>query len=1060
MQNLKLRKVMMSMAAVVMSIVCGVSTFAQGGDITVKGTVIDESGLPIVGAAVVVVGSTTGTVTDIDGNFQMSVPSNASLQVAFIGYTTVQEAVNGRSVINFTLHDEFAELSEVQVVAYGAQKKVTVTGAISSVKAEDLVRTPVSSVNNVLAGQLSGVTTVQYSGEPGSDAADIFVRGKATWVDASPLIQVDGVERSMSDIDPNEIESITVLKDASATAVFGVRGANGVILITTKRGKEGKANIDVSTSFSALSPTKMVEMASSLEYAEFYNAQRANDGQTPLFSEDVIQKFRTGEDPIRFPSVDWADYIMKDVTLQTQSNLSINGGNDKVKYFVSVGMFTQGGLFKEFDLNYHLDYRYQRFNYRSNIDLDVTKSTTISIGVSGKLDRTQKPKTGQGASGMIKNIYYSTPFSSPGVIDGRFITNNVNASDNTLYDENGNAYQEMLPFLGGNGMAYYLTGGRYRQDNTKIQIDLSITQKLDMLLEGLSLKVKGAYNSSYYVQNTADGGSVATYTPVMQPDGSMIYRKTGEDKDPSSFKNDLGKGRDWYIEAQLNYTKKFDLHTLNVLALYNQSNQYYQKEYKDIPRSYIGLVGRISYDWNNRYMAEINFGYNGSENFAPEKRYGTFPAGSVGWALSEESFFDVVKPWISFAKLRASWGLVGNDKVPENKRFLYLPDPYIANQNGVPDHDIPGYNFGVEEAYGGNVTSLGSRENGKNNPDITWETAFKQDYGIDINFFDNKLTTTFDYFTEKRKDIILQDKTAPSILGYRSEPYSNLGEVKSWGWEVSLGWNQTVGDNWRFWSKFNLSYNQNEILVDKQAPQNNEYMYTKGRRIGARSQHKFVKFAEQSDIDAINKGEAPVQSYVGANLKVGDAIFADLDNNGVVDANDNSRDFGYTDDPQYIAGLTIGFQYKGLSFNAQMTGAWHVSRMVSDVFRRPFTSAAGTTEGGLLKYHVENTWTAENPSQDSEYPRATFTNGSQNYATSTLYEKDSKYLRLKTAEISYNFDFPFMKTIGLSRLQLAVNGYNLLTFTPYLWGDPETRASNAPSYPLQRTYTASLRLGF
>jgi hypothetical protein len=237
-------------------------------------------------------------------------------------------------------------------------------------------------------------------------------------------------------------------------------------------------------------------------------------------------------------------------------------------------------------------------------------------------------------------------------------------------------------------------------------------------------------------------------------------------------------------------------------------------------------------------------------------------------------------------------------------------------------------------------------------------------------------------------------------------------------------------------------------------------MYTKGRRIGARSQHKFVKFAEQSDIDAINRGEAPVQSYVGANLKVGDAIFADLDNNGVVDANDNSRDFGYTDDPQYIAGLTLGFQYKGLSFNAQMTGAWHVSRMVSDVFRRPFTSAAGTTEGGLLKYHVENTWTAENPSQDSEYPRATFTNGSQNYATSTLYEKDSKYLRLKTAEISYSFDFPFMKTIGLSRLQLAVNGYNLLTFTPYLWGDPETRASNAPSYPLQRTYTASLRLGF
>lgn len=407
-----------------------------------KGTVVDDKGEPVIGASVQVQGVKAGAITDIDGNFSIKVKPGTRLTISFIGYQTV--TTEARPGMTVTLHEDTQMIQEVQVVAYGVQKKVTVTGAVASVKTEDLTRTPVGSVSNVLGGQMTGLTTVQYSGEPGSDAASIFVRGKATFGDSSPLIQVDGVERSMNDIDPNEIESITVLKDASATAVFGIRGANGVVLITTKRGAEGKAKISFTTSASILTPTKMVEQADSYDYATFYNRMRELDGMTPMFSDEIIQKFKDHSDPIRFPDTRWADYIMKDRTLQSQHNLSISGGTKTVRYFISAGAYTQGGLFNNFSLPYNLDYSYQRFNYRSNLDFTVTKSTTLQINLSGNVDNSDKPHTSQGASGMIKNMYYATPFSSPGIIDGHYI---VTATD----------YSDLqLPFTGGTGMAYYV----------------------------------------------------------------------------------------------------------------------------------------------------------------------------------------------------------------------------------------------------------------------------------------------------------------------------------------------------------------------------------------------------------------------------------------------------------------------------------------------------------------------------------------------------------------------------------------------------------------------------
>ena len=1088
-------------------------TELQQSDV-VSGQVVDEEGEAVIGATVIVVGgnASQGTVTDFDGNFTIKCKAGQKLQITYVGYQP--QTVEAKSGMKVVMKSDAVALQGVEVVAYGVQKKVTVTGTISSVKSEELTRTPVSSVNNVLAGQLSGVTTVQTSGEPGSDAADIFVRGKATFAgDASvrPLIQVDGVEREMWDIDPNEIESVTVLKDASATAVFGVRGANGVILITTKRGQEGKAHITFSTSFSALMPTKMVEQASSYDYATFYNKMLANDRKAPQFSDAIIQKFQDGSDPILFPSMKWTEYLMKDVTLQQQHNVNISGGNKTVKYFISAGMFTQDGIFKEFDRPYDFGYQYERFNYRSNLDISVTNTTTVSFNISGKVDQSCKPHTGQSSDQMIREMYWASPFSSPGIVDGRYIVTSTEPSDNITDVPNDKVMR--LPFDTGAPMAYFISQpGAYHYNNNKLQMDLVLDQKLDFVTKGLSLKLKGSYNSSYQVRKEITH-QASTYTPVyhrwakVDPNNPTItdeegneipnylisgyrqeqvtdeagnittvqvpiyvtgerldFRKGGDDTEPSYGNTATSYGRNWYVEGSLNYNRSFGLHTITALALYNQSKEYYiGGDYSDIPRTYVGFVGRVTYDWNNRYMAEFNFGYNGSENFAPGKRFGSFPAGSVGWVVSDEAFFKPLRKAISFLKLRASWGLVGNDKIG-GSRFMYMADPYIVNQTATFDRftytsvNEPAfaYPFGIEN---GTVTK-GSYESAKNNPDVTWEKAFKQDYGFDMNFLGDRLRTTFDYYKEHRTDILAQDWTTPNFLGF-NPPYTNFGIVDSHGWEASINWLDKVGDDFRYSVKLNLSYNQNEIIEDRQAPQQNDYMYTAGHRIGARAQYKFWKYYyEGAEADYQAEFGNPFPKQLVDKLYPGDAVFVDLDGNGEIDPNDVSRDYGYTDDPQYIAGLNLAFYYKDFSLSAQFTGAWAVSRVLGDVFRRPYQNRSTVNNGGLLQYHIDNTWTVDNPSQDAEYPRATWENANQNYAGSTLFEKDAKYMRLKTLQIAYDFHFPLMKKLGMNQLQLALSGYNLFTLTPYKFGDPEARASTMPSYPLQRTYTASLKIGF
>ena len=780
---------------------------------TIKGIVVDASGEPVIGANVVVEGTTMGTITDFEGTFSISVPKNGKIKISFIGYKDQVLTPQSGKNLRVVLEDDSQMLGEVQVVAYGAQKKVSITGAISSMKGEDLLKTPAASMSNVLSGQITGISSVQYSGEPGADEADLYVRGIATWNNAKPLIQVDGVEREFSQIDPNEVESITVLKDASATAVFGVRGANGVILITTKRGAEGKAKISFSTSAGVNLRTKQLEFANSYQYASYYNDLQVNDGGVPTFTEEQLIKFRDHTDPILYPDINWIDYCMNKAAFQSQHNVNISGGTDRMRYFVSAGMFTQDGMFKQLAASDNFNFNYKRYNYRANLDFDATKTTLISVNIGGRIETKRTPESGEDQNQLFRKLYWAVPFAGAGIVDGKRVVSNA----------------DYLPFTGSDGLnSYYGKGFRSTTTNV-LNVDLVLDQKLDFITKGLSFKLKGSYNTSYWTQKIASS-SMAVYTPVLHDDGSIGYRKSGSDSQLSYSRNSNGEGksRDWYMEAALNYSRKFGDHNVTGLVLYNQSKRYYPGgTYDDIPSAYVGFVGRATYDYKTRYMAEFNVGYNGSENFAPGKRYGLFPAGSIGWIVSEESFFKPLKKVINYFKVRASVGMVGNDN-NGNNRFLYLPDAYILNDDG--------YFFGTNA---GNKKP-GAYEASKSNADVTWEKSVKQNYGIDFSILNEKLNISLDYFKENRRDILSSPDYMPGILGMVL-PIMNVGKTENKGYEFQLKWNDKIGDDFRYWANFNLSFARNKIVYKNEIEKNEDWLYETGRTIGSRLIYKFCR---------------------------------------------------------------------------------------------------------------------------------------------------------------------------------------------------------------------------
>lgn len=1005
----------------------------QQNTVKVTGTVKDTNGEPIIGANVMVVGSATGVITDIDGNFTLNVPVGSKLQFSFIGYKEQVVPVKKGISLNIVLEEDAQMLGEVEVVAYGVQKKVSVTGAISSMRGDDLLKTPAGSISNILSGQVTGISSVQYSGEPGADAADIYVRGIATTNNATPLIQVDGVERDFSQIDPNEIESVTILKDASATAVFGVRGANGVILITTKRGAEGKAKISFTTSAGVNVRTKELEFANSYQYASYVNMMRTNDGNEPLYSDEQLAAFRDHTNPLLYPDINWIDYCMNKAAFQSQHNVSISGGTNNMRYFVSAGLFTQDGMFKQFNLTDDFNFDYKRYNYRANLDFDISKTTLLSVNIGGRVESKRTPESGEDQNQLFRKLYWAVPFASAGIVDGKYIKTNA----------------DYVTKPGADGLESYYGKGFRNQTTNVLNLDLVLDQKLDFITKGLSIKLKGSYNSSYSTTKIASS-SVATYTPVVDDKGAITYKKSGSDSQTSYREGDYGKGRDWYMELALNYNRKFGNHSVTGLFLYNQSKRYYPGgTYDYIPTGYVGLVGRVTYDWKTRYLAEFNVGYNGSENFNPENRYGFFPAGSIGWIVSEEPFFAPIKKVVNYFKVRATLGMVGNDNYA-GQRFLYLPGSYGYGQNN--DHNGPGGFFGQNI---GNAKP-GAWEATQSNPYAKWETAVKQNYGLDFNILNDHLSVSADYFIEKRRDILRTPDYLPGILGM-TLPAINVNKVENKGFEIQAKWNDRIGTDFRYWANFNISFARNKIVFMNEVEQNEPWMYQTGRRINSRSMYKFWGFYDETaDLRYQEEFGIPISDH-GITLQPGDAVYVDLNKDGKLDGSDATRDIGFTDLPEYTAGLNLGFSWKNFDFSMQWTGAWNVDRMLSE-FRQPL---GDTQNKGLLLYQYENTWRSSEDSYTAKFPRITATNRKNNFEKgSDLYLINASYLRLKNIEIGYNFDFPFMRKLKLNSCRMYVNGYNLLTFTAFDWGDPESRQSDRPNYPLTRVFNIGLKLGF
>ena len=1039
-----------------------------------KGKVVDDrTSEPLVGATVKVKGSTIGTITDIDGNFALDIPDNISpivFEVSYMGYASKEATPAKTTGFTIRLAEDSQTLEEVQIIAYGKQSKMSVTAAISSIDTKELLKSPSGSVANALSGAVTGLSSIQPSGQPGAENPSIYIRGTGSLSDelSKPLILVDGVERSFFQMDSHEIESITVLKDAASTAVFGVRGANGVVLVTTRRGVSGKPVISLNSSFGLTQALRNLKGVDSYTYATLYNEAQLSDNPSLTesqlgFSPFVIDMFRTNEDPIMFPNVDWNDYLFKNLAWQTQHNLTLSGGGERFRYFVSLGYLLQDGMLKQLGESYDPNYQYKRFNYRSNVDIDITKSTLLKVNIGGHVGAKREPRTDE----LWRKVLWSTPFSSPGIVDGKLISN---------------IYSNRYISIGERScpLDYYYNYGYNVDTDNVLNLDLALEQKLDFITPGLSMNIKGAYNTNYNVKaSRTPSGADSMCTPIYlgsietpgmdfwdpRFDRTIVYQTDGVSglHEQMSYGEEVGRGRNWYGEFSLNYSRSFGDHDVSALFLYNQSKKYYPETkidgkvfYMDIPTAYVGYVGRMTYAYKKRYMVDLNAGYNGSENFAPDKRFGFFPAVSAGWILSEEKFMKKQKV-IDFLKLRASYGIVGNDKM-ENARFLYMAGAWSGYNTVAKGQGS--WQFGKD---GGTGLLPDAKENTMGNPDVTWEKVAKQNYGIDLKMFDSRLSLTADVFFEKRKDILSTRNTLPAITDINL-PKINLGKVNNHGYELSLGWNDRAGKV-DYWLKANVSYAKNKIIYMDEVVPNEPYMAETGRSTGLTYGYIFDRFLQKDDFDAdgnLKKDENGRQILPQMALgtpRPGDALFKDLNGDGVINGDDKTR-FGYAERPDYVFGFLGGLKWKNFEFSMQWTAAMNASRILDGEYRNAFGS---TNSRMLLKFLADGRWTEENP--NSRFPRLTFMNKSHYLQTSDLWLMNGSYLRLKTAEISYTLpQKDFLKKVGIESVRFYCNGYNLLTLFSDLNDidiDPEgvTDGGNN-NYPNIRIYNFGVNISF
>lgn len=1030
--------------------------FAQ--NLNVHGKVLDENGEGLIGAGVVIQGTTQGTITDVDGSYQLSVPQGATLEFSCVGYKAQLVQVTGPN-LTVTLAPDSKLIDESVVVAYGSQNKVTITGAVTAVGGDALMKSPVPNVANALQGNLPGVTAVQPSGMPGADEPVIRIRGVGSLNSAEPLVLVDGVERPFSQLDPNEIESISVLKDASATAVFGVRGANGVILVTTKRGEVGKASVSASFSTAAQTISQFIDFADSYTYGQMWNYTAITDALEPSawpgsvtiadytpyegngirFNQEVMEHFRTGDMPTTFPNTDWIDYIMNDVALQEQANVNVSGGTDKVRYFVSAGFLNQNSLLKTFSQNKNETFDFQRLNYRANLDIDITKRSTLSLTLGGRMQ--DRNTMGGGEGFLFRYLQGATPYAGIGIdASGRHIISDSNI---------------VGPF-DRDALSNYYDLGYENQSTNALNFDIQYKLDMGFLTKGLDFKVKASYNSEYTAQKYRQNGyGTGVHYVATIVDGQEVLRKENVTW-PIPYSEGKWGSRNWYAEASFNYARRFGKHNVGALLLYNQSKTYYPWDsdgsiYQSIPKGYVGLVGRVTYDYDTKYLLDLNIGYNGSENFAPGKRYGTFPSVSVGWIPSQEKWWAPVKNVISYLKFRGSYGLVGNDNT-NGARFLYLPGTWqFYNGSMTWNPQERGANFGVNGNWLPAVKELTA-----GNPNVTWEKATKINIGMDAGFFQDKLHAYVDFFWEDRKDILVSNaSTLPAVTSLPAN-YVNEGRVKNHGFEVTLNWEQKIGD-FRYSISPNFAFARNQIIEMLEVPPMYEYLSRTGLPVGQRFGYDLFEFYEPGATEEryFAKYGVEMPDQVTA-IKPGDCVYVDLNGDNVIDANDQ-KPLGYTDNPEITYSVNFNFQWKGLDFTMLWIGADHVSRQLNGYFRDQFGS---TNTSALTQYVADNSWTEDNT--DAILPRISFTNRVHNNRDSQAWVINSRYVRLKNVEIGYAF-VPKQKDAFFNYIRVYASGNNLLTFADFKGNDPEAPGSGLDygvRYPMTRLFNIGVQVNF
>ncbi len=1000
-------------------LICSCVAWAQ--DLTVKGVVLDhKSGEPLIGAAITAKGTTNGTTTDLDGNFTLKLSrKNTELVVSYVGYETYSVKPVFGQKMTIEMNENNTMLDEVVVVGFGVQKKESMVGSISTIKSEALVTVPSTNLTQTLAGKASGISVVQTSGEIGRDEADIYIRGKATFADenAKPLIVVDGIIReSFAQIDANEIESINVLKDASATAVYGVKGANGVIIVTTKRGMKGKPEVSFTAQVAVNVPMRLYHPLDSYRSVLLRNEMLDNGGTQPEYSATDIMKYRTGVSPYTHPDIDWMDEIMRPSSVQQQYNINVRGGTEKVRYFVSGGFFTQESPFKHDDIT-----RFNRYNFRSNLDFNITKDLSASVNLGARIEDRRYPTAMQYNSWEIYHAAYA-------LSGRRYPAFNMDGSYGGDEDHN-------------NLHALIRDSGTFKENKNVFEIGVNVQYKLSWLLPGLSVRAQVAYDDDSS-HGKIYSKQVALYRYDFPQDSYIMY---GQNR-PLQFNWEyVNTYRKLYIEAGLAYEQQFGKHNVSALLLFNRLSSSYNI---DVPYASQGIVGRVEYGYDTRYLAEVNFGYNGSENFAPGNRYGLFPAFALGWVLSNEPFYrdSPASRVMNKFKVRASLGWVGNDRVwaynpvtgtSTEARFIYLQQYEYVSQNNS-------YMFGV----GDNVIT-GIRQGMIANTDVSWEKSRKINAGIEAGFFNSKLNLSAEYFHEYRSDILTQIQSAPAYVGTTFSP-ANIGIVSNQGVEIEIDHNNYVNKDFSYMVKGNFSFARNKIINMGTSAGVLPYQRPEGYPID--TPLKLITLGYFQDYDDINN--SPSQLGLEGNTEVcpGDLKYQDINQDGVIDRNDYMRT-GFPLVPEIQFGLTLSATYKGFDVSVLFQGVTNVS------FEKNWEAMWAFSNGDNVYDRHWYYWTPETGDEKAKYTQL-YGKYQNNEAGADYTLSDGSYIRLKNVDVGYTLPKSLTQKIHINMVRIYLSALNLVTWSrePYL--DPDNRNNRAANMPPMQSYNFGINVNF